>query len=145
MRTFTLDEVNQQVPALTALFTRIFKLRSQLRGFYSRLEAARFAPIGENFEPAIPGAPVDVVRGRTLFKGLAELVRADIDEILAMGCLIKDIDTGLVDWFAKDGDDDVYLCWRFAEREVGFFHSIEAGFPGRRPVSELRPSVPAVH
>src|SRR5215471_1061278 len=144
MRTFTLEEANAQVPALTALFTRIFELRAQLKQSYSKLEAARFAPIGDDFEPAIPGAPVDVVRSRTLFKAMTELLRADVQSVLDMGCVVKDLDIGLVDWYAKDGPDDVFLCWRFGEREIGFFHGIDAGFTGRRPVAELRPPLRVV-
>ena len=145
MRTFTLAEANAQVPALIELFTRIFNLRAQLKRSYAKLEAARFAPIGEDFEPAIPGAPLDVVRGRTLFKGMTELLRADVDTVLGMGCQIKDLDAGLVDWYARDGDEDVFLCWRFGEREIGFFHRIDAGFAGRRPVAELRPPTRTIH
>src|SRR5215468_8544610 len=145
MRTFTLQEVNAQVAELTELFTRIFKLRAELKRSYAKLEAARFAPIGEDFEPAIPGAPAEVVRGRTLFKAMTELLRSDVNAVLAMGCQIKDLDTGLVDWYAKDGADDVFLCWRFGEREVAFFHAIDAGFAGRRPVAELRPAERTLH
>jgi hypothetical protein len=140
MRTYTLAEANAQVPALKELFTRVFTLRSQLRALYQKLEAQRFAPIGEEFEPAIPGAPVEVVRDRTLFKGMAEVLRADINSVLALGCVIKDIDVGLVDWLARSGREEVLLCWRFGEREVGFFHGLETGFAGRRPVSELLPA-----
>jgi len=139
MRFYTLAEANAQVPTLAALFTRVFKMRGQLRALYQKLEARRFAPLGEDFEPAIPGAPVDVVRDRTLFKGMAEVLRADVNSVLELGCVIKDLDTGLVDWNARSGRDDVLLCWRFGEREVGFFHDREAGFAGRRPVSELLP------
>jgi hypothetical protein len=138
MRTHTLTEVNAHVPALQALFTRVFKLRVQLRGVYLRLDARRFAPIGEDFEPAIPGAPADVVRERILYKAMAELLRADVDAILEHGCIIKDLDTGLVDWYARSGAEEVYLCWRFGEPEVAWFHAVEAGFAGRRPVSELQ-------
>lgn len=140
MRIFTLAEANAQVPALTELFTRVFTLRSQLRALYHKLDARRFAPVGEEFEPAIPGAPADVVHDRTLFKGMAEVLRADVNSILELGCVIKDIDIGLVDWYAHSGRDEVLLCWRFGEKEVGFFHGVDAGFAGRRPVSELRPA-----
>jgi hypothetical protein len=140
MRIFTVAEANAQVPTLAELFTRVFTLRSQLRALYQKLEARRFAPIGEEFEPAIPGAPADVVRDRTLFKGMAEVLRADVNSVLALGCVIKDIDVGLVDWYARSGREEVLLCWRFGEKEVGFFHGLEAGFAGRRPVSELRPA-----
>lgn len=140
MRIFTLAEANAQVPALMELFTRVFTLRSQLRALYQKLDARRFAPVGEEFEPAIPGAPADVVRDRTLFKGMAEVLRADVNAILALGCVIKDIDVGLVDWYARSGREEVLLCWRFGEKEVAFFHGLETGFAGRRPVSELRPA-----
>src|SRR5262244_418793 len=99
MRYFTLAEANAQVAELIELFTRIFKLRGELKRSYAKLEAARFAPIGEDFEPAIPGAPVDVVRGRTLFKAMTELLRADVNAVMALGCQIKDLDIGLVDWY----------------------------------------------
>jgi hypothetical protein len=39
----------------------------------------------------------------------------------------------------------VCLCWRFGETEVGFFHDLDAGFAGRRPISELKPPLMAVH
>lgn len=138
-RYFTLEETNELVPSLTGLFSRIFQIRSQLKVLYRRLEERRFAPIGEDFEPAVPGAPRDVVRDRTLFKALAEVLRADVNSVLEHGCVLKDLDTGLVDWYGKDGADDVFLCWRFGEREVSWFHDVAAGFAGRRPVTELRP------
>jgi hypothetical protein len=138
-RYYTVEEANQLVPTLAALFMRVFKVRAQLKTLYKRLEERRFAPIGEDFEPAVPGAPADVVRDRSLFKGLAEVLRADVNSVLELGCIVKDLDTGLVDWYAMSGPDEVFLCWRFGEREVGFFHDLEAGFAGRRPVGELLP------
>jgi hypothetical protein len=140
MRNFTLDEVNACVPSLMAIFTRVFKMRGQLRALYRKLEDSGFAPDGDDFEPAVPGAPEEVVRDRTLFKGMVELLRSEVASILDLGCMIKDLDVGLVDWYAESDDEPVLLCWKFGEREVGFFHGLEAGFAGRRPVSELRPA-----
>jgi len=61
-----------------------------------------------------------------------------VSEINSCGCEIKDIESGLVDWYARVGDRDVYLCWRFGEKEVGFFHELDTGFAGRRPIADLR-------
>ena len=146
-RYFTVEEANALVPSLTALFTRVFKIRAQLKQLYRRLEARRFAPVGEDFEPAVPGAPADVVRDRSLFKALAEVLRADVNAVLEHGCVIKDLEIGLVDWYGKNGGEDVFLCWRLGEREVGFFHTLEGGFSARRPVAELCPpeAAPRVH
>src|SRR5512143_2288174 len=98
-RYYTVEEANTHVPSLTALFLRVFKIRGQLKQLYKRLEARRFAPVGEDFEPAVPGAPADVVRDRSLFKALAEVLRADVNEVLEHGCVIKDLEVGLVDWY----------------------------------------------
>jgi hypothetical protein len=141
-RYYSLDEVNAHVPALQRIFTRVMQLRLQLKVLYRKLEEQRFAPVGDEFEPSIPGAPAGVVRDRTIFKGLALALREDLDAVRTLGCEIKDLDTGLVDWFGKNGTDDVCLCWRFGEAEVAFFHDLEAGFAGRRPVCELSPPAP---
>ena len=138
-RYFTLDEVNALVPGLTQIFTRVMQMRGQLKTLFRKLEERRFAPVGDDFEPAVPGAPPDVVRDRTMCKGLIEALKAELVAVQQAGCDIKDLDIGLVDWLGRSGDDDVLLCWRFGEREVAFFHGLEAGFAGRRPVSELRP------
>jgi hypothetical protein len=144
-RYYTVAEANRFVPALTAGFTTVLQLRGQMRSIYRRLEEKRFAPVGEQFEPAVPGAPPEVVRDRTTFKALVETLKAELADIEACGCQIKDLDVGLVDWLGKNGERDVFLCWRFGEPQVAYFHDLDAGFAGRRPVSELEPPRAAVH
>ena len=141
-RYYSLDEVNALVPALASIFTRVMQLRGQLKTLHKKLEDKRFAPVGDDFEPSVPGAPPEVVRDRMIFKGLVETLKSDLATVGELGCSIKDLDIGLVDWLARNGDRDIYLCWRFGEREVAFFHDLDAGFAGRRPVAELRPARP---
>ena len=144
-RYYTVSEVNRFVPALTRNFTAVLQLRGQMKSIYRRLEEKRFAPRGDEFEPAVPGAPPEVVRDRTTFKALIEALKSELSAIQETGCLIKDLDVGLVDWYGKSGDREVLLCWRFGETEVAWFHDLEAGFAGRRPVSELVPPRAEVH
>ncbi len=143
-RYFTVEEVNHLVPQLEGLFGRVMLLRAQLKAIYKRLEAVGFAPSGEHFTPEVPGAPPETVRDRAAFKALAELLRVDLAAISELGCQIKDIEIGLVDWFSLDprGDNEVLLCWRLGEKEVAWYHDLEAGFAGRRPVAELQAPPP---
>ncbi len=60
-----------------------------------------------------------------------------IDELHAVGCELKDPQSGLIDFWAKHEGRDVLLCWKSGEEQIGFWHEVEAGFAGRRPVSEL--------
>ena len=63
-----------------------------------------------------------------------ETVRRSAKAIEAMGIELKDINTGLVDFLAERDGRDVYLCWRYDEPKVAFWHDLEAGFAGRQPL-----------
>jgi hypothetical protein len=51
-----------------------------------------------------------------------------------MGVLVKDLDTGLVDFPGKRDGQDILLCWQLGEDEVAFWHGLEDGYAGRRPL-----------
>ena len=50
------------------------------------------------------------------------------------GALVKDLDQGLVDFPAQREGVDVLLCWRLGEDEIGYWHGLEEGFSGRKPL-----------
>jgi hypothetical protein len=57
-----------------------------------------------------------------------------IDGIHELGALVKDVDRGLVDFPALRDGEEVLLCWRVGEDEIGFWHPVDEGFSGRRPL-----------
>ena len=61
-------------------------------------------------------------------------LRAAIEQVQNLGCLIKDLDTGLVDFPTLLHGDEVCLCWRLGEPGIGFWHGVDEGFSGRKPV-----------
>jgi hypothetical protein len=62
--------------------------------------------------------------------GIARCVARIHDE----GALVKDLDEGLVDFPAQREGEEVLLCWRLGEDEIRFWHGLEEGFSGRRPL-----------
>jgi len=64
----------------------------------------------------------------------AGTLRNALDTIHATGCLVKDLDTGLLDFPAKMRGEDVYLCWRLGEDRIRFYHRQDEGFAGRKPI-----------
>lgn len=66
----------------------------------------------------------------------------NLRELESMGCYFKDwnFSVGLVDFPATIDGETVFLCWRSDERELGWYHRIEEGFQGRKPL----PKEPAV-
>lgn len=74
------------------------------------------------------GAP-----GRAVSEAFLEL-RSALEELQAMEVVLRDLERGLVDFPALREDREVYLCWEEGEEAVGFWHELEAGHAGRRPL-----------
>lgn len=70
---------------------------------------------------------------------LAAEIAAGVDAIHRQGPLLKDLERGLLDFYALSGDRLVFLCWKKDEPEVAHWHTLEAGFAGRQKLdaSEL--------
>ncbi len=64
---------------------------------------------------------------------LTELYNA-IANLESLGVIIKSIDEGLVDFPSKHFSDEVWLCWKYGETEIKFWHEKNSGFNGRKPM-----------
>jgi len=63
-------------------------------------------------------------------------LQSAIEHIQDTGCLLKDLDQGLIDFPAMREGEEVYLCWKLGEERIGYWHRIEDGFAGRQPLDE---------
>jgi hypothetical protein len=66
-----------------------------------------------------------------------EEFRASLHEVASRGCILRDLDLGLVDFYTMSRDKVVCLCWRLGEPAIAHWHTTDEGFSGRRPLSEL--------
>jgi hypothetical protein len=65
---------------------------------------------------------------------LAEELAVALDDLDELGILVKDLDTGLVDFPSELDGEPVLLCWRLGEDEIAWYHDHDDGFAGRRPL-----------
>jgi len=65
---------------------------------------------------------------------LAESLKASLEKIQATGCVVKDLEMGLLDFPAIVNNEEVYLCWRLGEERIRFWHRQDEGFSGRKPI-----------
>ncbi len=73
--------------------------------------------------------------GRRLERNrLAGIIDAAIEQIHSTGCIVKDIEVGLLDFPSRMNGEDVYLCWRLGEDRIRFYHRQDEGFAGRKPI-----------
>ena len=79
----------------------------------------------------------ELVEARNRLEDLVQSYNDRHEEFQKVGCLIKDIRTGLVDFYGMKDGRLVFLCWKLGEERITHWHEINAGFPGRQPLSEI--------
>jgi hypothetical protein len=67
-------------------------------------------------------------------QSLAEVMKTNLEKILSTGCLIKDLDIGLLDFPAIVNNEEVYLCWKLGEDRIRYYHRQDEGYAGRKPI-----------
>jgi hypothetical protein len=130
MRYFTAEEANDALEEVRPLTEELVEHRRELVELQERQISltARIAGNGGNVEPR----ELQQVQER-LDEEVAGIARC-VARIHELGALVKDLDEGLVDFPALRGDEDVLLCWRLGEEEISFWHGLEEGFSGRKPL-----------
>lgn len=76
------------------------------------------------------------------WQGLTERLEEAVADLRAEGIEVKDLDSGLVDFYALYGGEVVFLCWQRGEPHVAFYHTLTGGFRTRRPIADARTHAP---
>ena len=131
-RIFTPDEANALLPTVRPLVERMVEAKRALddgagAGRRGRASGSRATAA------ALPPARLAEVSAEVSRRG-DRAGAGRCEEIQALGVIVKDLDSGLVDFPSVREGEDVLLCWRLGEDEVAFWHGYDDGFAGRRPI-----------
>jgi hypothetical protein len=88
----------------------------------------RIAGNGGDFDPQEPRSLEET------FEREAAAVAACVERLERLGVVVKDLERGLVDFPALHDGEEVLLCWEVGEDEVAFWHGLDEGFAGRKPL-----------
>lgn len=126
-KVFTPAEANELIPRLEVAIRELQTRASELRQRVA--EMVKFDPAAQQ----LPLAQI-IERYPQLRESASQLAQA-AEKIESHGCLLKDIDQGLVDFpWEIDEDQVVFLCWQFGESAVIAWHPIDGGFAQRQPL-----------
>jgi hypothetical protein len=141
-RFFTVEEANDLVSTLEIEFGRVARIRAELVPLVDSLGGPEVAAaiLGEREDAAPPGRVEDARR----LVLLAGEITAAVERVNELGCLVKDLEAGLVDFYALDDGEPVFLCWQFGEPGVAHWHAIDEGFAGRKPIDGVTVRPPAM-
>lgn len=132
-RYFKLHEAQELLPVIGSYLEQAREQKLKVDGLNEELAhaAARIMLMGGS----IP-AHAELGRKKTERDEFASQVQEAVSKILDTGCLVKDLDEGLVDFPCLMHGEEAYLCWKLGEERIGYWHGIEEGFAGRKPLDD---------
>jgi hypothetical protein len=130
-RRFTLAEAQTLIPRVEGMLRQAIEIKS------SYDEAEKEIQNLQERVMLMGGIAVDresAVAARTQRDGAAAQLRSAIEQVQEVGCLIKDLDIGLIDFPTTYRGNEVYLCWKLGEGAIEYWHGVEEGFRGRKKI-----------
>jgi hypothetical protein len=119
-RTYTVEEANAALPELIERLERIKRNRQLVLAAAEKIRGAVARDGGGH-------------AGTDYWEASADL-RQDVVALAERNILLRDAETGLVDFPGEREGRPVYLCWRSGEDRVAFWHEVDSGFIGRKPL-----------
>ncbi len=133
-RFYDIDEANATLAELGPILATLVEQRTEL----VRLRDHVLANSGSGGSPEGGPAVADDLRfTRLRMQGLIDQMAAGVARIDELDIALRDIPTGLVDFPALVNGKQIWLCWRRDEDAIHFWHDLDSGFGGRRPLIEL--------
>ena len=125
---FTIEEAEKLLP-------RIEKLLKRLKHLDKAIELLNTVEIEVEEENYVHLRQVTKFN-KELHKLYYEFYKK-LDEFEGTGCLLKDLEIGLIDFYCRFEDRDIFLCWKFGEKGIKYWHDIYTGFNGRKQILDL--------
>ena len=126
-RLFTINEANALLPIVRPTIGRLLEIIRRLR------VQSEIVIRAEQIDPETP----NLMRRLQQNGEIADLIKQindAVNEVQQHGCVCKGVEQGLLDFPCQLGEEIVFLCWQYGEPEITYWHKIEDGFAGRRPL-----------
>src|SRR3954464_118596 len=129
-REFTLEEANAAGDELRPVVARMVEHGRRLEAAQraQRQLVTRIAGNGGDMQPSELGELAETIQHE------ADAIAACAEEINRAGAQIKSLEEGLLDFPSRRDGEEVLLCWKLGEDEIRYWHGMDEGFSGRRPL-----------
>ena len=121
-RYFTIKSANEALPDIIEKFNNLKKQKNEIIKVEQELQSSV-----SNFEEYM-------IKKQKLNSVMTKFYQL-IEDLEETGVSLKGLDQGLLDFPSKRFDEDVWLCWKEGETEIKFWHDMNSGFNGRKPIT----------
>ena len=132
-RYFTLTQAQHALPLVERALRDALFHRSEAAAAYRELEQhnERVRTLG-----GVRVNPGEILALRSRLETSSAALKDALEQVEKIGAQIKDLDIGLIDFLARYQGQDVCLCWKLGESQIGFWHGLDEGFRGRKPIDQ---------
>jgi hypothetical protein len=123
---FTVDKANTILPKVKKKFDEILCCKNNVMDIQEELQ--NLSDSNCSFEKFI--------KKKQELNHIVTSLYKMIQELEDMGVMIKSVDEGLLDFPSIRCDEEIWLCWKFGENKVKFWHGKDEGFMGRKPIPQ---------
>jgi hypothetical protein len=130
---FTLTEAEELIPSLQAWLPEAIDAKREAIEADGELQkiSTRIQMLG-----GIELDPAKVSAYKHTKQRAVKKLQSAMEQIEDSGCVVKDLDIGLVDFPAMLGEEQVFLCWKLGEERIEYWHRTHEGFSGRKPIED---------
>ena len=121
---FTTNEANQALPEVIKKFEFTMAKKNEVSKLEQELQISLTTT--NSFEEY-------VLLKQKLNSAITKFYES-IEMLENTGVVVKSIEQGLLDFPSKRFDEEVWLCWKYGETEIKFWHEKDSGFMGRKPI-----------
>jgi len=122
---FSIVQANEILPTIIKKFEFVSAKKNELVKIEQQLQIS--LSDANNFEEY-------VTIKRQLNTAVTKFYQA-LEDLENTGVVVKSIEEGLLDFPSKRFDEEIWLCWKYGEKEIKFWHEKDSGFQGRKPIS----------
>jgi len=122
-RYFTLNEANEALKSIRPWVDEIQSIREEILKHQPEIWSVMEKSAGNGGNPTLSGMVKTFDRLDALIHSIQDL-----------GALIKDINVGLLDFPALRNGREVYLCWKYGEGDIEYWHEVDQGYAGRQAI-----------
>jgi len=125
---FTIDEAENLLPKIEKILRRTIQLNKAIE-LLGSIEIEVYDNDYVNLRR--------ITKTNKQFHKLSYELYENIENLEDMGCLIKDLDIGLTDFYHRFEGRDILLCWKLGEKGIKFWHEVDSGYMGRNQILEI--------
>ena len=131
---YTPDQAERVIPQLAELFPQLRAARDEVLSTQNKCDVEELTSFGTTGKPA-EDAREKMDRYHARIRTLERDFERKLRVVEELGCEVKSLDPGLVDFYSHKQGELIFLCWKEGEAHIGFWHALDAGYAGRQPLT----------